>query len=189
MFTAFHDGSNESQIAERIFINQGRQLLFRTGLNKVQLDKDFRQASSPRAGISLDASGNILPHVSEVRGTVGPILHLSSLVYHTFSEQRTQKAGIMVPPPVPGVNRAARYHRVRLCQLGRSKRASPPAGNSLGVPELQNFCAAGAETALANSIVSPNDAEQLWADEVQDAGGQPDRAIHYAKGEQIWSMN
>jgi len=36
---------------------------------------------------------------------------------------------------------------------------------------LHNYCAAGAETALANSIESPNEAEQLWTDEVQDAGG------------------
>src|SRR6185436_10296929 len=84
VFAALHDGPNEGQIAERIFINQGRQLLSRTGLNKVQLDKDFRQAISPRAGISLDTSGNILPHVSGVRGTVGPLLHLSSPAYHTL---------------------------------------------------------------------------------------------------------
>jgi hypothetical protein len=47
----------------------------------------------------------------------------------------------------------------------------PPAGNRLGVPELHNLCTAGAETAVANSIDSPNEAEQLWTAEVQDAGG------------------
>ena len=65
----------------------------------------------------------------------------------------------------------------------------PPAGNPLGVPELHNFCAAGAETALGNSIEFPNHAEQLGTDEVQDAGGWPHRAIHYAGGEQMWIMN
>lgn len=170
MFTALHDGPNEGQIAERIFIDQGRQLLFRTGLNKVQLDKDFRQAISPRAGISLDASGNILPNVSGVRGTVGPTLHLSSPANHTFRNSERKQPGPS-SPPTPGVT--------VLHVIGSdfasvaSKHASPPrAGDHRGVPELHNIWVATAETALADSIGSPNDAEQPRTGELQDAGGE-----------------
>jgi len=170
VFAAFDDGSNEGQVAERIFINQGRQLLFWTGLNEVQLDKDFRQSISPRALIPLDASGNIFLHVSRVRGAVGPMLHLSSPAFTVFGTayvySRDRRAA-----PVPGSNHAAPYHTVLLRRRGRRKFASPERSTPLGVPELHNIWVASAETALANPIEAPNDAEELRTDEMQNAGG------------------
>src|SRR5688500_7578504 len=61
--------------------------------------------------------------------------------------------------PDPGGNRAARHHMVRLRQRGEQTCLAPRAGNPLGVPELHNIWVASAETAPANSIRSPNDAE------------------------------
>jgi hypothetical protein len=79
VFAAFHDSSNERQIAELIFIDQGRQSIFWIGLSKIQFYKDFCQAISPCIGISPDAEGSMTLYAYGVRGTVQLMPHLSSL--------------------------------------------------------------------------------------------------------------
>jgi hypothetical protein len=88
---------------------------------------------------------------------VGLFLHLSSPAYPS-PEQRTQIAGTSWPPGPGEVTEPYSITWSGGASLAEAKMPRPRR-TTPGVPELLNFCVAGAETSPANSIGLSREAE------------------------------